>query len=286
MSRSPSDDRPVRFMAGERELAGMVHLPARDPREQGVVFCDAFGDERRSSCWPMADLAREVAAEGWPVLRFDYWGCGESPGDFIDATAATYVSDIVSAVAFLRNEAVVGEVFLLGLRFGAVLAARAAQSLENCAGLILVAPVPDGEVYFEAMEKRKLVRGMITRADGGGEAALAESEVLDLDGYALRRGTFTELRALKIARDMLPFKKHVLVVQISFSEKLRLETTEARAAFRAAGGWPDVQTLVMPPFWSRLDATDTVELNEVVIAWLSDRATEALRRQRLAPPDK
>jgi pimeloyl-ACP methyl ester carboxylesterase len=269
-------NRPVRFSAGGRQLAGMLHLPEGACREPGVVFCNAFGDERRSSALTMARLARSVAGRGFPVLRFDYWGCGDSPGEFADATVQTQLEDIRSAVGFLREETSAKSVCLLGLRFGATLAVRAADDEPACAALVLVQPVPDGAAYVDAEVKRKLVRGMITKALGGIASAAPEDEVIDLDGYALRRKTVEQMRALRIEPGGNAARCKTVIIQVSFNEKLRPESEAARAAFQACGATADIVTLVMPPFWSRHDAMPTTVLEEAVCGWL-ERAVGAIQ---------
>ena len=268
MPAQKTQDRPAKFASEGRPLVGMLHLPEGARRDIGVVFCDAFEDERRTTCLAMTRLAREVAARGFAALRFDYWGCGDSPGDFADATVSTRLADIRSASAFLRAEAGVRKLCLLGLRFGATLASQAAEGTADCAALVLIQPEPDGKAYVDSLIKRKLVRGMITRAQGGEQVGGAGADVIDLDGYALTQRTVKEMRECIIAPGRVAFRGPVLVVQISFNESIRPEARAVCAAYEGAGAKVDVRALVMPPLWSRIDVTATEALNEAVGQWL------------------
>jgi len=264
-------DRPMQFSSGGRPLVGMLHLPAGQAREPGFVFCNAFGDERKSSCLAMTRLARALAGVGHPALRFDYWGCGDSPGEFVDATLSTRLGDVCSAAQVLRERAGVGSVCLLGLRLGAAIAARASGAA-GCCGLALIAPVADGAEFFRTQLRRRLVRRMLTAGSAAraGERAAGE-QVVDLDGYALRRGVLEELRGLRIEPGAVALDGPALVLQVSFSERLTPQTLRVRDALEAAGARVEVGAVVLPPFWSRIEITDTAPVEAAVLEWVSRR---------------
>jgi len=267
MGAKGSKDEPVRFICAGRELAGMLHIPAGRTREPGVVLCNAFGDERKSSCLAMTRVARALAEGGWPAVRFDYRGCGESPGEFVDATLSSRLQDVRAAVELIQNRAGVQSVCLLGLRLGGTIAARVAADLHSCSTLALIEPVRDGCAYFDGLLRRRLVRRMLTTGHGaveGGDTA----ELVDLDGYAMRPDTLEQMRSLAIRPGGVTFSGRVLLVQVSHSGKLTRDTTAVREAFEAAGASVEVRALVLPPFWSRIDVVDTSGVNETVLEWL------------------
>jgi len=270
-SRPP--DVPLAIATERGALAGMLH-PAAGEARVGLVFCHAFAEERKSSALTMARLARAVADAGLPVMRFDYWGCGDSDGEFIDATVGGRLADIERAAAELRERSNVDRVCLLGLRLGATLAAAAAAQLDDCAGLVLVEPIADAEAYLGGEMRRKLLRQMITegRSSGSREEMLAELErddaVLDMDGFAVRGSTWRELRALGIRGGEVSFAGPVLVCQVHFREALRPDIERVAAAFEQAGADVTISSVVLPPFWNRIDVTLAPELESAVTAWL------------------
>ena len=83
----------------------------------------------------------------------------------------------------------------------------------------------------------------------------------------MHRGTVEEMSALRIAEGAVSFAGPVLIVQVSFNDRLKRETAAVRSAFEAAGAGVDVEALVLPPFWSRVDIVDTAPLNDVLSAW-------------------
>jgi pimeloyl-ACP methyl ester carboxylesterase len=101
-------------------------------------------------------------ARGQAFLRFDYAGCGESPGVFEEQTLAGWVDDALAMV----DEAIEGPVVLVGSSMGgwiALLAARARP--ERIVGMVGIAPAPDFTDWgFSQAEKMAmLTQGRIER---------------------------------------------------------------------------------------------------------------------------
>lgn len=285
-------DEQVSIRTPRGALLGMLHLPAGEAAGPAVVLCNAFGEERKSSALAMARLARAAAGAGFPSLRFDYYGCGDSEGDFVEATVRSRLDDIVHAAGFLRERTGAEEVCLLGLRLGGTLAARAAEELADCAGLVLIEPVTDGAAYFGGELRRKLLRQMLTsgRTTASRAGMLKELErddaVLDVDGFAVRGSTYRELTALGIRAGEVSFAGRVLICQVHFNERPKPELEAACDAYRRAGARVEFCPLVLPPFWSRIEVTLAPELNAAVARWLRKIGTVTIFRVAKRPPSK
>jgi len=271
-------DEAVLVQTPRGALVGMLHLPESAAHVRGVVFCDAFGEERKSSALVMARLARAIASAGFPVLRFDYYGCGDSEGDFVDATVRTRLEDIGLAAAFLRERTGVRDLCLLGLRLGGTLAAQAAELASggrDYAGLVLIEPITDGRAYFGGELRRKLVRQMLTDGRSGAsrqellERLGCDDAVLDMDGFAVSGSTYRELTALGIRKEGVSFAGPVLICQVHFNDKPKPELEAACEAYRSAGAQVEFLRLVLPPFWSRIEVILAPELNQAVRSWLT-----------------
>lgn len=268
LNRSPRFEEQVRIPADDFQLAGMLYGLEGEGSGEGVVVCPPFGDERKSAWRVLTHMARTLSAAGYPVVQFDYWGCGESAGDFLDASVSTRLRDISAAADYLRQVADIENLCLLGLRLGATLATRVATERNDCTSMVLIEPIVSVSKYFDRMMQRKKLRQMITagRAEGGEDG----SDIVDLDGYAVRRATLEELQQLTFHTPDGECQENTLLVQVSFNESLRSNTEEAVELLRdQAGAQPMVKKLVMPPFWSRVDVTDTSRLDEVVVEFMT-----------------
>lgn len=73
---------PIVFDCEGNELIGMMHVPD-EIKTRGVVAIVAGGPQYRGGVGRLqVQLARQLAAAGTPMLRFDYRGLGDSEGDF------------------------------------------------------------------------------------------------------------------------------------------------------------------------------------------------------------
>ena len=151
---TPSDladpvERALTFSAPSGTLRGIVHGGARNI---GVVIVPGQPQTRVGSHRMFVQLARALAAAGYPTLRYDLAGYGDSDGirSSYDATPA----DVAAAAAALRTTSLhVDRVVLWGLCDGATAAALAACDIAQSTGLVLANPW----VHDESLRARTLV---------------------------------------------------------------------------------------------------------------------------------
>ena len=103
----------VRF--GERGLAGVLHSPPRRPLAC-VITCHGFLSNKDSPKY--IEMANRFCEEGFSVLRFDFRGCGESPGELDQTTLSGRIEDLGSALDFVVGERKHEKVGLMGSSLG------------------------------------------------------------------------------------------------------------------------------------------------------------------------
>ncbi|PVX36321.1 hydrolase 1, exosortase A system-associated [Janthinobacterium sp. 78] len=135
---------PLRFRSaaedGEAQarMVGILSLPAA-PGPRGILIVTGGPQYRGGSHRQFVLLARALAAQGWPVLRFDLRGMGDSEGSARDYRAAG--PDIAGALAqFFDAVPTLREVALWGLCDGATAAACHAPRDARVYALILLNP--------------------------------------------------------------------------------------------------------------------------------------------------
>ena len=85
-------------------------------------------------------LAERCKAVGQAYIRFDYFGHGQSGGDFIDGTISRWASDVVAMIDRFGT----GGAVLIGSSMGGWASILAALDRpEQVAGLVLINPAPD-----------------------------------------------------------------------------------------------------------------------------------------------
>ncbi|MDD5297598.1 MAG: hydrolase 1, exosortase A system-associated [Rhodocyclaceae bacterium] len=144
--------------AGER-LVGVVAVPER-PFDVGVVIVVGGPQYRAGSHRQFVLLARHLADAGYPVLRFDYRGMGDSSGEacgFQDVAP-----DIAAAVSCLQQECpAVRRVVLWGLcdAASAIMIYCSSHREPALSGLILLNPwVRSEATYAKAQVKHYYVQ--------------------------------------------------------------------------------------------------------------------------------
>src|SRR3546814_7425846 len=75
-------ERAVSFPCAEAELVGILHLPAAAAR-RGVLIVVGGPQYRAGSHRQFLLIARRLAEQGYPVLRFDHRGIGDSDGPYL-----------------------------------------------------------------------------------------------------------------------------------------------------------------------------------------------------------
>ena len=190
---------PIYFGSSTRRLFGLFS-PAERKRSpsRAAVLCHPWGREYEHAHRSMRMLDSTLSAAGFDVLRFDYYGSGDSNGEASEVTLAGWESDIVAAVEEIKDTTGTARVALVGLRLGATLAARVAARMRTCVrDLVLWDPVVFGDEYLDEMWHREpAVAGCAVRsADVGGGH--------EMQGYPLTDTLEHEIRALNLI-DLVP----------------------------------------------------------------------------------
>lgn len=202
---------------GEGEfLYGCVHVPMQRSGDTGIVLVPAVGRERHRAYRELRWLARELADRGWPVLRFDFRGEGESSGSFSDSTIASRVEDVGSAIDELVARTGVGDVCVVGFQLGAAIALVAATA-EGASRLVLCDPVTNPKAYGRNLVRSNVVlqNQYFGKAEQGEEAlrkTLADGGTISVYGYPMGRALLDQLESFDPAPHLAAFRGRSLLV--------------------------------------------------------------------------
>ena len=243
----------------------LYHAPQGSCRG-ALVYVHPFAEEMNKARRMAAVQARTLAAHGYGVLLIDLHGCGDSDGDFGDASWDSWKKDLTAASAWLleRLERPVG---LWGLRLGALLALDYARDARQpVAQLLLWQPVTDGAGFLTQFLRLRLAGAMLDQgaAAGGGTAALratlAGGEALEVAGYLLSPTLAKELDTLDATRLAPPCPTHWLEIVAAAERPLPPGAARVKAAWERDGATPDVRTVACAPFWATQEIAECPEL--------------------------
>lgn len=240
LARAPSaddDERmpPYHFGPEPRPLFGWLHqTPRLRPRTGAVLLCNPMGEEAARAHRVYRVLATQLERAGYPVLRFDYSGTGDSAGDAADATVDEWVDDVATAAGELARAAPKARLVLVGLRLGATIAAVAAASKDlRVKHLVLWDPVTDGEEYLRDLVVAHRAYMRDERGDRYDDRLPfdAEGTPLEVLGMPLGSTLSRQIRALDLTSSA-PRADHVTVVETRPSASL----ARLRAAIGSRAG--------------------------------------------------
>ena len=157
---------------------------------RGVVVVGAHGYEDLCSRVTLRSLADGLAAAGLPTLRIDPRDTGDAADLPPEADrVAAWTADTIAAVRWMRDTVGVGEIVLVGLRVGALVATAAALDLGDVDRLVLLAPPANGRALRRELSiLARLVDGM-----GGGTH---DDGSIEIAGFRLDAATLGRLEAI------------------------------------------------------------------------------------------
>jgi hypothetical protein len=194
---NPGDACELFHFGPNQSLFGVLHGPPSKPVERAVLVCAPLGHEYLRAHFVLQRLARRLAAQGTPVLRFDYYGCCDSLGESVDATCTGWQGDIVAAFDALVQRTGAQHVVGVGVRLGATLLASVASELELRA-LVLWDPVERGDEYLAALRHAHRAGKPSALPLGRWQSSLGLSRKEELLGATYSRALLRELSKLTL----------------------------------------------------------------------------------------
>jgi exosortase A-associated hydrolase 2 len=162
-----------------------------------VLYIHPFAEEMNKARRMAALQSRALAQAGYDVLQIDLLGCGDSSGDFGDATWQRWVQDVVQSSRWLRSRASAHAIspenkaplWLWGLRAGCLLAVDAAQHLDEPCHFLFWQPPSSGKPLLQQFMRLKIAGDML---GGQGKSVMdgmrkqwADGAAVEIAGYVL-----------------------------------------------------------------------------------------------------
>jgi predicted alpha/beta hydrolase len=144
------DETEPLFGAYHREMSSRA-------RQSCVLLCPSVGHEVTRGHVLCRRLAEVLAGRGYPTLRFDFHGTGDSAGQSQAASFARWQEDIDVAIDEVRRRSARTRVVLVGVRLGGSLALMHSQRSEAAGSVVAVDPVVSGERYMSHLRAMEAV---------------------------------------------------------------------------------------------------------------------------------
>jgi exosortase A-associated hydrolase 2 len=256
---------PFYFGPTGKPLFGCYHVPQPGAsRDCGVVLCYPMGREYIQFHRAFRQLAERLSNVGFPVLRFDFYGCGDSDGDCAQGQLHQWRADLAVAIDEVRRRTHVAKVCPVGLRLGATLAMMVAGERGDIDRMVLWDPVISGKAYVE--ELTSLHQTMLRTAQVKQKRHSMATESVEILGFAMADALLTELRSIDLlairqepSPNVLLIESHAAVGQGQLKEHLKSLAVHL-----------DYQHLPQPRLWVWTEAFLVPhQILQSVVAWIA-----------------
>jgi hypothetical protein len=200
---------PTFFGPNDSPLFGVLHLPADNRVRGGVLICGSLGKEGMDSIRFQRILAADLAEIGYAVLRFDYYGTGNSAhGHHRDDAVAMWSRSVRHAVDHLSD---IGapSVSAMALRAGGLLVDHAIAAGAPIGRIGYLDPPASGRRYLR--EQAALYR--FTVGPEAFSVSAAADDTVSIIGARLSEPAAKAFKALKLTGPVATGADRLFVVR-------------------------------------------------------------------------
>ena len=248
-----------------------------------VLYIHPFAEEMNKARRMAALQARALAQGGYSVLQIDLSGCGDSSGDFGDATWKSWVSDVVQGCHWLRSQSNIQSagsdnvpLWLWGLRAGCLLAVEASGQLVEACNFLFWQPPSSGKLLLQQFLRLKLAGDMLGGQSKGVMESmrqqLAAGSPVEIAGYMLSSGLAMGLeQAALVPPASMGQARRLEWFELSTREDAGLSPVAAKtiAQWQQAGFRIGNHIAHGPAFWQTTEIEDAPALIAATTAALS-----------------
>lgn len=254
---------PFFFGSSKEPLYGVYHPPkANVTRPTAVVLCYPLWQEYMRAHRAFRQLAMLLSKAGFSVLRFDYFGTGDSAGESDAGDVPRWTRDIGTAIDELKDTAGVSKVSLVGLRVGGSLAAAVAAERKDIDRIILWDPIVGGSAYVA-----KMLRTELANSDARRDGALG---TIGIKGFPLTGRMREGLEAIDLAQLRAPASGRMIM---AVSED-RPEYSAFRNALADRGTGVTYRLIPSAGNWDEVDQFGSALLPQSIIQGIVASLTE------------
>lgn len=250
-----------------------------------ILYIHPFAEEMNKARRMAALQSRALARAGYAVLQIDLLGCGDSSGDFGDATWQAWVGDVVQGCAWLRQRwdrddqgQTQGPValWLWGLRAGCLLAVDAAPHLKETCHFLFWQPPASGKVLWHQFMRLKAAGNLLAGQGKGAveqvRQAVNSGETVEIAGYLLSAGLARGLEQSELVPPAgLRAVQRLVWLELSTQQDAALGPVSAHLLdqWQRSGAQVSRRMVGGPAFWQTTEIEDAQELIAATLLALS-----------------
>lgn len=255
----------------------LFHPPQGTPKGR-VLYLHPFAEELNTTRRVVARQARALAQAGFAVLQIDLLGCGDSDGEFADATWDAWLQDAHHAHAWLTDHAS-GPLWLWGMRSGSLLATALAARLPEAPNLLLWQPVINGQQMLQQFLRLHAAGQWLGEGSKGASPAkaLATGQSVDIAGYTVTPTLANGMAAARLQATATATPGRLVWLETSTQPEPALgpASTTHLDTWREAGWAVNAQALSGSAFWQTIGTDEAPALIAATLQALTNAAEPA-----------
>lgn len=251
----------------------LFHLPQGGIKRGRILYLHPFAEELNTTRRMVAQQARAMAEAGFAVLQMDLMGCGDSSGEFSDASWSDWVDDAVMAQQWL-TQFTSGPSWLWGMRAGALLATELLTRLTEPANLLLWQPVASGQQMLQQFIRLHTASQWLgsDKPDGPSPTQLlAQGQSVEIAGYSIRAELAKGLSEAVLRPFNVNDGRRLVWLEVSNQPEPTpgISTERELAGWRDAGWQVHASAIEGPAFWQNVGADNLPNLVSATLAELT-----------------
>ena len=259
---------PFFFGDPEKSLFGIYHPPSSDrSRHCGIVICHPIGHEYILGYRALRQLSSQLARAGFAVLRFDYYGCGDSAGDAYGGSITRWTSNIEVAIEEIRCRGALSKICLVGARLGAALSLLIGSRHPDLEALVLWDPVVDGKNYMTRLAVQH--QEWLNKGTAPTPLSQLSEQTLEVLGFPISPALKQSIEQIDLKSVGRPLVKHVLTLESDKS----FSGNQLHDHLAAVGTDSEYQYIPTPRAWLRKNGGENVvvprDMLQAIVGWLA-----------------
>lgn len=240
-----------------------VFYPPVGPCRGRVLYVAPLAEEMNKARRMAALQARALADAGFAVLQPDLLGCGDSSGDFSDATWDAWLEDLGHAHNWLSSQVSAPD-WLWGLRAGCLLAGELGERLHAAVNYLFWQPPASGKTVLQQFLRLKLAGDVLEGSARQGMDAIRNrldaGQPVEVAGYLLSPGLARGLEASQLKPPRLSGR--LAWLELSTREGAALSPVGVKLVdqWREAGHRVTAEIVRGPAFWQTTEIEDAPAL--------------------------
>ena len=268
MKSSPAEALPEAFFlpVSAGSCFCLFHAPQGKIQRGSILYLHPFAEELNTTRRIVAHQARALGRLGFGVLQVDMLGCGDSTGEFEEASWSSWMETAITAGHWLQ-EKISGPFWIWGLRAGVLLAAALAQHFQlhqqRPVHLLFWQPVASGQQMlqqFLRLHNASEWMGFRNPEQLSARQILEQGSAVEIAGYTLSANLAQELSKVQfLPSDIYATSSARLIwLEVSSHTAPRFSPSSEKmiSEWRKNGWEVEAQILSEGAFWQTINDTD------------------------------